>query len=62
MASKGVITMKKEIKFKEFYKKRPYIFYGLVFALLGFILHDKTMISFAIGIFIGATLYEEKEK
>ena len=49
-------------KFKAFYKKYPLFFCGLVFSLLGFIFHDKTLLSFAIGLLIGAQQYESKEK
>ena len=49
-------------KFKEFYKKYPCFLYGLVFALLGFIFHNKGLLDFALGLFIGAALYESKEK
>jgi hypothetical protein len=49
-------------KIIEIYKKYPLFFYGLAFSLLGFILHDKIPLSFAMGLFAGAMLYESKEK
>jgi len=49
-------------EFKEFCKKYPCFAYGLIFVALGFIFHNKSSLDFAIGVFVGAIIYESKEK
>ena len=49
-------------KFIEIYKKYPCFISGMTFGILGFILHNKASFHFAMGLFIGALLYEEKHK
>lgn len=50
-------------KIIEMYKKYPCFISGIAFSIIGFIFHNKSSFDFAIGLFVGATLYEDgKEK
>ena len=48
-------------KFIEIYKKYPCFISGIAFSIIGFIFHNKALFNLAMGLFIGALLYEEKQ-